>query len=902
MNLPQHADPSSDLPPIISAFTKTRQSGLTELLHQLDSSPANQNPQNPQPASWLEPGKLTTKKLEQFVSEILPSSVQVQLNQPFGKDSLNHSFYAAKSFCHILLPLLKSGFLSCRATKALEKASFRVRQLQKLRKKYAPLDFRSIRGYQADWEETSTIRADWKAMTSACALHYNGDIATVVRFIGGPHVNQHIDAPAVLAKLKPILTDDVFIDVQRILTKGAPALCNAEATADNFKAYLHYGNHKSASENPKAFESTIIKQSKRGLTLILDPELVHFTLNTHLTPQGLVDILHHRRKPRPVSDCSFRPWPGAHAINDWTSKANEPALHFADSFQNFCIWMWNLAISYPSHDRHTGDDDVQCAFPRVKYNPNLVAMHSAMSHDTLIMHTGLNFGGTTSPQNWEPIARARQQLAQKLWHDPDITERAKPYLPQLTFNPPATESERAEFATAIRDSKNKGVFDKNGNRISPRFNHHVDDNMYGDISELMQRAAAASIISLYEIAGYPNGKIPDPISWEKFGTSYGHKRRVVGWAFNTRSLTYTLPPDKRQSLQKLLAEWMPQENFTILEAATLHGTLADASRANRQGRTLFFGFQNALRKTIQTRFHQIRGYNKRNGKVRKYKAELPKHLHHRIDAMIAREMAALLWSQKVKVPITPAVRSELTNIHNLLADPFYKWEMQIGNVIPRDPQFISFGDACLTAGGAFCDTLEFWFDIHWSTTTKQAITNEKIHINLLEFTVVIIQLAAVISIMEEQALVPSVAAKFPNGIPKLAKLLIRTDNSPSQNWAHKVSARSEQGQQLVHIYAAMLERTSLAISCSHIAGKENTLADFISRPPTHLPSPAIRHQQMFKKEPKLTSYRFFQPAPELLSSLESKLFSAQWPATTTLPKQLGRFETAGSIISSFVTL
>jgi hypothetical protein len=56
--------------------------------------------------------------------------------------------------------------------------------------------------------------------------------------------------------------------------------------------------HKSANENPKVFESTVITQSKRGLTLlIMDPDLVHFTLNTHLTPQGLVDILRHRRKP-----------------------------------------------------------------------------------------------------------------------------------------------------------------------------------------------------------------------------------------------------------------------------------------------------------------------------------------------------------------------------------------------------------------------------------------------------------------------------------------------------------------------------------------------------------------------------------------------------------------------------
>ena len=881
----------NSIPPITSDCTR-----------QLDERSKLETSNKQAPDTWATAKKLTIKHLEAFVTEILPTSVQVQLSQQFGKDTITQSFYAAKSFCHVLLPLLKSGYLSCRATKNLEKASFRARQLQQLRKKYSPIDFRKLQGFQSDWEETECIRQDWRDMTTACALHYNGDIATVVRYIGGPHVNAHIDAANVLAKLKPIVTTDVFDDVQRILTTGAPAYCNAEASQANFDAYLQYGNHKSARENPKVFEKTIIKQSKRGLTLIMDPALVHFTLNTHMTPQGLVDIIHHRRKPRPVSDSSFRPWPGAHAINDWTSKTNEPPLHFADSFQQFLIWQWNLAISYPKHDRHTGDDDVQCAFPRVKYNPNLVAMHSAMSHDTLIMHTGLTFGDNTSPSNWEPIARARQQLAQKLWHDEDILIRAQQYMPKFTFEEPATQEEQDGFAIAIPDKKNRGVFDKKGNRISPRYNHHVDDNMYGDISELMPRAAAASIISLYEIAGYPDGRIPDPISWEKFGSAYGHIRRVVGWDFNTRSLTYTLPEDKRQSIVHLLQEWEAKEKCTIIEAATLHGSLADASRANRQGRTLFFSFQNALRRAIQNRFYQVRGYYNRQEKAKRYKADLPKHLHHRVDAMISRDMAALLWSKNAKIAIEPAVKTELANLHTLLADPQYKWEMHIGHVIPRDPQFTSFGDACLKGGGAFCHELQFWFDMHWSDATKQAIEANEVHINVMEFVVVIVQLAATITLLEEPSLYEPLQMKFPNGIAKLAKLLIRTDNSPSQNWAHKVSAKSERGQQMVHIYAALLERTTIAVSCTHVSGATNTLADFLSRPPTHLPSPALRHQQIFEKEPKLASYRYFRPSPELLSNLASRLFKEQWTATTILPKQLGRFEVAESIISSFVTL
>ncbi|KAI2505252.1 hypothetical protein MHU86_9154 [Fragilaria crotonensis] len=88
----------------------------------------------------------------------------------------------------------------------------------------------------------------------------------------------------------------------------------------------------------------------------------------------------------------------------------------------------------------------------------------------------------------------------------------------------------------------------------------------------------------------------------------------------------------------------------------------------------------------------------------------------------------------------------------------------------------------------------------------------------MEFTIVILQLAAVVTTLEENQLQPSLATKFPRGIPALAKLLIRTDNSPSQNWAHKVSSRSEKGQQLVHLYAALLERTSIAVACNHIKG------------------------------------------------------------------------------------
>jgi hypothetical protein len=137
-------------------------------LQQTTTDTADNKANRPVVTLWIKlTGKLTTEHLEQFVSAILPTSIQVQLDQHFDKDSLNLLCNSAKSFCHVLLPHFKSCFLSCRAPKAIDKTSFRARQLQQLLKKYFPVDFRPLQGYQNDWETTDTIRADWKAITSA---------------------------------------------------------------------------------------------------------------------------------------------------------------------------------------------------------------------------------------------------------------------------------------------------------------------------------------------------------------------------------------------------------------------------------------------------------------------------------------------------------------------------------------------------------------------------------------------------------------------------------------------------------------------------------------------------------------------------------------------------------------
>jgi hypothetical protein len=270
-----------------------------------------------------------------------------------------------------------------------------------------------------------------------------------------------------------------------------------------------------------------------------------------------------------------------------------------------------------------------------------------------------------------------------------------------------------------------------------------------------------------------------------------------------------------------------------------------------------------------------------------------------MDSLIARDMATLLWKTKSRLHLSKSILFELEQLRTALMDLSRPWSINIGHVITRDAQFTSFGDACGIGGGAYCHDLEYWFDIIWSPHTRLQFNLGTVHINVLEFIVVLLQLAATITRAEQNFILPNTATV----IQPLHKLLIRSDNSPSCNWAHKVSAKSERGQLFVSIYADLLDRTQLTIACSHVAEAHNTLADFLSRPSSNPPlSHSYRCSQIFQMEPRLKSYHYFRPHPDFLSCLASRLSTVHWQASPPLPKSLGRFETVASIISSSVTI
>jgi hypothetical protein len=848
--------------------------------------------------------RLTRAERDQWARDNLPSRVQVALNTPFGKDSITHSFVSAVQFRHILLFISKSGFLSASSERNLLRASPLARRLSWLRKQYEGIDFTSLRdGIPANLRTPELIE-HLQRLVTACFLHYNFDTATVVRYIGGQHTAAHRDVPAILRELRRAGVDsDVLADLKRVYTQGSPAYCNASSTERNFRAFLAYGNHKTITEDVPKTQKALIKDIRRGYVLIMDPWLTFFVPNLHRTPLGMVDLCKPHKNPRPIFDSSFRPTSWAMAINDFTSKLTEPDIVFPLAWLHYLTWLWNLRITYPWFEIYLGDDDVSGAFRQVKYNPNLVAMHAFLVFGVLFMSTGQTFGDCTSPANWEPVARNRQQYARFLWYQATTLARALKHLPKLQFAPSPSALAKSKFIQATPDSLNQGVLDANGDRVAPQYDHHVDDCLYADVKEHFPLTVAASIMALYLLLGEPSANHRDPVSWEKFESKVTHTRKAKGFIVNTRRMEVSLPDYKREQIVELLAEWTHRVSYTLLEAAELLGTLNNLSEICRWARPRFFALQQDVRRALQSRYHALSNWRKRHAsQIKAWTKELPAELIHRLEPLVQREIASLLWRTKQVIEVTPSVRRELAYLHTYLRDHNNPWAISIGHLVRRDCTFTTTGDASNSGGGAHCADLNFWFSLIWSPEIRRRVSLHKkhedaIHINCLEFAVALIQLAAVITRLEQPvptALLPF----FPNGYPGIPILLCRTDNMSTKSWANKVSSASTKAHGLVALLASLLRRTECGFTSDWLAGHLNGTADLLSRPDLTL-SPTAFCSQIYLTEPELTSWNFFRPSLAFVSLLEQLLCSSAWQGDLSLPSSFGQFEAAGCTTSCF---
>lgn len=843
---------------------------------------------------------------EMFVKKVLPSSVQVKLDQAFGKPNLKQCFKTEATFRHVCIPVLRSGFLDDDDLDRFWSASREVRTVFSLFREYAHIDFTPLQGFPKNWNEEEDINEDRVRMFNAALLHFDGDVASVVRWVGGQHVGDQFNREERLRTLKPILDAELYTHVERIFRFGIPGGINAESSEENFQQFRAYGNHKSVDKDPAEMHKNLLKGFKRSFFLAFDDRLAQFMLNCHLTPHGIANP--GTSKSRLVFDGSFRPDITSYAINDWVNiHKTEPPMTFMKSLIKFLRYLYNLRITYPNEEIYIGDDDVAGAFRLLKHHPDVVGMMSFLAHGRLWCYSGGSFGTNYTPPNFDPLARARQLAAQYFWNEAEETLRIMaPHMGDIQLQDPPTEEEIKTFTRADPDSELKGVLDEDGNRLPPDYSMWVDDNSYADVRKTMKLTVAASLRGLYEVFGFPQLDIaPEPLArGEKLSLRYSHLRKWIGLQFNGRQLSVAPTAEKREEVLGAVCEWLddPKGLHTLLQFSRLHGRLESFTRLTKWGRVWFFALQNAIRLLLEQQAAVVLRKFKRKNLEAVLRQHLPKKLYKRLDSLVAQKYARALWHSRAEFPVSKSVLNCLHTLRAALANPRFSWSQQIGFLIERDPHVVSWGDAATTkgGGGAYCPKLKFWFDVVWSDRVIQALEANELEINSLEFIVVLLQIAAII-VRTRTLSVSEQGEFFPDGLPAELVMLIWVDNTSAMSWANKLTSKSSSGQRLLGVLSEFLRTQNVGVNARHIKGEENIIADFISRL-NRFSSHRERIQQLFQSESVMTSWAYFRPSPELMSLLRSLLFSEHKEGLPNLPQNLGQFGPDASTFSCSVML
>ena len=163
--------------------------------------------------------------------------------------------------------------------------------------------------------------------------------------------------------------------------------------------------------------------------------------------------------------------------------------------------IWNIRITDHSTDRLLFDDDVKGAFRHCKYHPDVLSAFAYIVSNRLYSPLGGTFGSTTSPANFEPLARARIHLAQRLSKNRKLIAKHKAIIGKVQYHEPPDTTQL--YVQAKIDAINDGIEDERGNTHTT-YNMFVDDSLFYEIRSLIPQSTIASIEALFLIFGVDN--------------------------------------------------------------------------------------------------------------------------------------------------------------------------------------------------------------------------------------------------------------------------------------------------------------------------------------------------------------------------------------------------------------
>ena len=568
--------------------------------------------------------------------------------------------------------------------------------------------------------------------------------------------------------------------------------------------------------------------------------------------------------------------PGSHDHN--------PPIHYGSAFQRMLELIWNLRICHPNHDIRAAADDISAAFRWLHYHPELATVFATVFRKYLILPTSLIFGAANSPSFYMILGELRAWLSSVGQFGPCTSELMQrvdiPQTPEDVVLTPAQPDRR----------QNGSLLDS-----TPRQMVHaayVDDQGTAQIVDQVWQALNNSVLAAYVVFSFPGeDRRPPSINPRKWSVTLAAILMFLGFEINTRELTVSWPRQKRDSLRLLLRSTFlrprPYESSPIRvtprEAAQVLGTVRNGALVAPLGNLLSLNLQMAVNRAMTLQLSTGR----------------------------RTEIGRDFW-QRTRFRVPNTVIDDLRML-DASFDRDDVWKRSIGLLIPREPCAEPTGDASPSGLGGYCT----WDNYMWRLSaadlraygikvptqeeldrsrTTAVNYDEKVHINILEFVVIIINILFSLT--------------FQRRHPERRDFVYnpKTDNTSALSWIRYSGKR-------VNPVVSNLSRLliNLALYCpqtlilgEHIPGRLNGPADALSRP-LEFPTWASVIEQHSATLEGLTAY---QVPPVWLSTIATLLSSKRTVAisaakmTTLLTQELvilaPGWRTSASYVSSAV--
>jgi hypothetical protein len=643
----------------------------------------------------------------------------------------------------------------------------------------------------------------------------------LVRWLGGEYTNAHRNWGLVAQICNKAISSEVQhgyppVDVHssmRAFTEGVPLRGHFCSSLKDLQTRIQYDNHPPVSGNMEAVRVKFAEEEANSFHLSLPRTLAMFVHGLFVNP---IAWIIQKGKGRICIDCSTKlhptdtgapntyiPAPGTAGRED-----ENPPVYYGSAIRRHAEFLWNLRISHPHEDILQHSDDINAAFRQILYHPELAPVFACVFMECLLIPVGQIFGSRSAPSWWCAPAECRAHAAAVL----DYSSCNDTLAETVVLSEAPSSIEISKFVPAYPDQIHQGIRPEFATRT-----HHtmfVDDNITAAVRSRMVEAIRAAVGSAYDFFGHPANNRRDPcLKDSKFPKVANHVITHLGYTFDSRQMRISWPDEKRSALHELLSEILrhkrPQKAIDI---ARVLGLVRHGAFLCPLGAFLSIRLQWVLNDAVKT-------------------------------AGVRRSATSKWWRHQL-VPMPPGVLDDLTLLHHCTKihqdTDSSIWSRPIGMIIRRQATATVLSDASYSGIGGWSTEFAFL----WRLTTADLVTcgfdmsvittldanlhvriEHPLHINILEFIAIVINLWFVLWFIRQQHVPP------PGG----HAVAILADNTSALSWM-KFAARSHalpiQHLALLCQGLMTLSQTSdfLTTEARHIAGIDNGAADALSRP------------------------------------------------------------------------